>query len=251
VAAVSVDFLAAGGADSPQAFLHGILGPRSDIQRVIMGGVDWTDQPAAVAQDEVVAVERDGVYLGLRLMQCGPALSSDQVEGAKPGVLQWQGDGPDAELELLIYARKQTYPLKQPETYLMAGVLVQVEPAGTAAYPTLEDFARALQIGKLRQTVSLSRELIKPQEDPAYALLHQNEPRARSDYTVVPHLFHDLTFVSGTVSLHLKEDLVPGTILAEEAQGAALPAAGPWQSPLLSLPWDARQARAFLTAAAH
>jgi hypothetical protein len=51
--------------------------------------------------------------------------------------------------------------------------------------------------------------------------------------------------------MHLQEDLVSGKLLATETMGVPLLADGPWQSPLLLLPWDARQARLSLTAGAH
>ena len=249
VAAVSVNFLAAGSGSTPQAFLRGLLGPRREIKQVLVGSTPWPEQPAAVAQGSVVAVERGGLFLGFRLMLCGPALSTVRTEAAKPGVLQWQSEDPEAELELLIYARKQNYALPRPQAHLLAGVLVKVEPA--TAYPSLTEFSRAMAAASLRQTVSLSRELVKPQEDPATAVLRQNEPRMRSEYTVVPHLYHDLNYEAGELALHLHEDLVSGKLLALEAQGTPLAVAGPWESPLLSLPWDARRARASLTAGAQ
>lgn len=251
LAAVSVNFLAAGAAEAPQAYLRGVFGRRGEIRGIRMNTSVWPDPqpPAAVAQGSVVAVERDGVFIGVRLMLCGAALPAQRVGGAKPGVLQWRGEGANEELELLVYARKQTYPLPRPEPNQLAGVLVSVAPA--TAYESLEEFSKALLSGRLRQSVSFAKELIKPPVDPAHELLHPTEPHFKVDYKVIPHLYHDLTYQSGDLSLYLKEDLVGGQVLAREANGVALPAAGPWQSPLLSLPWDARVARASLTGQAH
>ncbi|HEY3398303.1 MAG TPA: hypothetical protein VGM19_11680 [Armatimonadota bacterium] len=245
-ALMTVHFNQIGAPDRVRAFLQGVLGPRREIEEVCVNGEAWGGEPAAIGQNSVVAVKRDGVYLGVRLGLAGAALLQERHDITKPGILAWQSEDPGAELELYVYARKQTYELQPPQDNLLAGVLVQVVPE--TAYPSLQAFARQLQTGKLRQTVSTSVERLTTQEDPNTAFLNENKPKTRAQYKLLAHLLLDSTYQPGaTPFLHQQVDIAHDQVRATEVQGAAPTVAGPWQSPLLTLPWDAAAAWLTLT----
>ena len=106
---VTVAFNQVGVPDREQAYLHGVLGPRADVTKVLLNGELWKGEAAAVAANSVVTWQRGNVYLGIRLGLCGPARAAQRTETTKPGTLRWHGESPNSELELLIYCRKQAY----------------------------------------------------------------------------------------------------------------------------------------------
>lgn len=246
LALMSVEFDQIGRGERTQAYLYGILGPRGQIKRVLVNGRPWPGQPAALAQGSVVAVQRGGLYLGIRLLYAGPALREQQSEVTKPGVLRWPGEQADAELELLIYARKRSYQVTPPIDNLIVVVLVAVEPQ--AAFENLEAFSRHLRAGQWHREVTASTERKEREESPSEEFLTQYDPKSKADYEYLKHLLHTVTYESDGIEMELQEDLATGKVLAQEVGGEPMAATGPWQSPGLSLPWDVAAARACLTA---
>ncbi len=246
LALITLGFSQIGGPGRVQAYAHSVLGPRQEVEKVLLSDVPWTGAPAAVGVGSTVAVQRAGVYVGLSLGQSGPVQVAPRYEATKPGVLRWQAEGPEAELELLIYAREQTYEIFPPLDNLVVSVVVQVAPQ--SAFPSLEDFSRSLQRGRLRQTVTASTERIAPEEDPFTRFLNQDKPKSRTQYRHVQHLLLESTYQVGEETLlRQRVDLPLRKVLLAEVQGVAPTPAGPWESPLLTLPWDMSQARAALT----
>jgi len=246
LALVTLNFSQIGGPGRVQAYAHSVLGPRREVEKVLLSGVPWTGEPAAVGIGSTVAVQRAGVYLGIRLGQSGPVQVSPRYEATKPGVLRWQGEDPAAELELLIYAREQTYQIVPPVDNLVVSVVVQLAPQ--SAFPSLEEFSRSLHMGRLRQTVTASTERITPEEDPFTRFLNQEKPKSKTQYRHVQHLLLESVYQVGEEPLLRQRVDVPlGKVLLTEVLGAVLAPVGPWESPLLTLPWDLTQARAALT----
>jgi len=246
LALMSVEFDQIGMGERTQAYLYGSLGPRGEIERVLVNELPWPGQPAAIAQGSVVAVQRGGLYLGIRLLYSGPAFRGQQTEVTKPGALRWQGEGPDAELELLVYARKRSYQVTPPRDDLIAVVLVAVEPQ--TAFDSLEAFCRHLHAGRMHREVAVSTERKKREKGPYEEWLTQHDPKSKADYQLIKHVVQEVTYESDAVVMYLREDLATGEVLVREIGGEPIAATGPWQSPLLSLPGDLDAARASLTA---
>jgi hypothetical protein len=265
-ALVTVSFNQIGAPDREQAYLHGVLGPHADVSEVLINGEPWNGEDAAVGAGSVVAWQRGAVFLGIRLGLCGPARPAERNEVTKPGVLRWQGEGPAAELELLIYGRKQSYGLIPALDNVVVGVLAQVA-AKSDAVPTLEAFSKQMMMPRLLQTTTASLERIAPvEEDPETAFLNENKPKTKTQYHYLAHLQLDSLLRLGPpppphpvpgaapvapALLHQVIDLATYRVLLTEVGGAVVTATGPWQSPLLTLPWDQGTARQTLTVPTH
>ncbi len=246
-AVIAVTFNQIGAPGREQALLHGVLGPRVDVTKVLINGEPWKGEAAALGMGAVVTWQRGEVYLGIRLGLCGPAQVSQRTERVKPGALQWQGDDPTSELELLLYGRKQVYGLSPALDNVVVGVAVQV--AAQADFPDLEAFSQQMMAQRLVQNVTVSREKISPEEDPLTAFLNENKPHTRTQYRYINHLLLDSLLKKGDEPLlHQQVDLATGRVLVTEVAGMAVTATGPWTSPLLSLPWDQTAARDLLGA---
>lgn len=245
-AVVTVAFNQIGAPGREQAWLHGVLGPRADVDQVLVDGRPWNGEASAVGAGSVVAWQRGKVYLGVRLGLTGPARTAQRTETTKPGTLRWQGEAPTSELELLIYGRKQTYGLQPALDYVLVGVSVRA--AGPDEFADLESFARQMAAERLTQTVSASSERIAPQEDPHTAFLNENKPRTRTQYQYVDHLVLDSKLQSEPPLLAQRWDLASGRLLGSELAGVSLGSEGPLQSPGLVLPWDQAAARQALAA---
>jgi hypothetical protein len=246
-AAVTVAFNQIGAPDREQAYVTGVLGPRQEITGVLVNGGEWNGEAVAVGMGSVVTWQRAGVYLGISLGLCGPAQPSQRTETTKPGTLRWQGDTPSSELELLVYGRKQTYGLVPAIDNVLVGVAVQVAPQ--SAFPDLKAFSSQMLAERLVQRVTTSVEKLAPDEDPHTAFLNENKPKTKMQYRYVAHVVLDSVLREGDQALlHQQVDLATGRVLLTETAGAPVAAAGPWQSPLLNLPWDQGAARQMLAA---
>ncbi len=247
-AAVTVSFNQIGAPEREQAYVAGVLGPRPEISAVLINGGEWNGEAAAVGAGSVVTWQRSSIYLGIGLGLCGPAQPAQRTETTKPGTLRWQNDTPNSELELLVYGRKQAYGLAPAIDNVVVGLVVQVAPQ--SAFSDLEAFTRHMLSEKLIQRVTTSVEKVAPEEDPHTAFLNENKPRTKLEYRFIPHVLLDTYLRSREqVLLRQQADLAAGRVLVTEASGAAVTATGPWQSPLLSLPWDQGAARQVLAAA--
>jgi hypothetical protein len=247
-ALVTVDWNQVGAPDREQAYLHGVLGPREEIAQVLIDGQPWNGEDAAVGAGVVVAWQRGDVFLGMRLGLCGPARVNERMETTKPGTLRWQGNAPGSELELLIYGRKQTYGLNQPLDNVVVGVLTQVA-ARSDALPTLEAFSKQMAAPRLIQSATASVEMIAPVEDSETAFLTENKPKTKAQYHYLAHVQLDsLLRLGDKPLLHQQVDLATWRVLLTEIGGTVVTVTGPWQSPLLNLPWDQAAARGVLGA---
>jgi hypothetical protein len=203
-----------------------------------MDGDPWDGEDAAVGAGSVVAWQRGDVFLGMRLGLAGPARPEQRLEITKPGTLRWQGEGAAAELELLVYGRKQAYGLLPPLDDVVVSVLTWVAARG-GAVPTLEAFSRQLATPRLVQTTTASVEKIAPVEDPETAFLNENKPKEKAQYHFIGHLQFDSRLGPKDKPLmHQQVDLGASRVLLTEIAGAPLTVTGPWASPLLNLTWD-------------
>lgn len=244
-AALVVSFNQIGAPEREQAYVAGVLGPRSEIKEVLINGGEWNGEPVAVGAGSAMTWQRGSVYLGIVLGLCGPAQPAQRTETTKPGTLRWQNEAPHSELELLVYGRKQAYGLAPAIDNVVVGLAVQVAPQ--SAFTDLQAFSRHMLSEKLIQRVSTSVEKVAPEEDPHTAFLNENKPKTKLQYRFIPHVVLDSFLRAGEqVLLRQQVDLAAGRVLLTETAGSTVTATGPWQSPLLSLPWDQNTARQIL-----
>jgi hypothetical protein len=244
-ALVTADFDQVGLGERANVCLRGALGPRAAIHQVLVNGGVWPGDPAAIGESGVVAVERDGVFVGVRLLQSGPALRPRQAELPKPGVLLWAEAPGDAELQLLSYPRKRSYEISPAEDNYLASLVIWVVDA--ADYPSLRDFSQAMQRARAKESVTATVERLTAPVSPYEEFLRENDPKSRADYSYKQHLLHEVSWENGSTLLHLGEDVVTGQVLDVAIGGQSPAAEGSWMSPLLALPWQVGEARRNLT----
>lgn len=238
VGLITADFDDIGTPDRRMALLYGVLGPRSQVEEVYLGGQPWNGEPAAVAEMGRVAVSRGGCYLGVTVLRAGPAEATQRVSGPRPGVLRWSGDGPEAELQLIIYGRKADYVLRRPLQNVRAGVAVEIQPGST--YPNLAEFAQHLAAIRLRQTVERTKERITESADPRDEFLHGRDPKPKSALVYEHKLIHALEYQTDQTTLQLQEEMLRGAVLGRQIDGEDVVTPGPWASDELLVPWRAR-----------
>ncbi len=235
IALITVDFDGIGTGQRRTAMLHGVLGPREQIDEVYVSGRPWNGQPVAVAEQGKVALRRLGCNIGITLLRAGPAEVKQVISGPQPGVLRWSDEGPEAELELLVYARKRSYPLAVAQNNLRAGVAVEIEPA--AGEESLSEFARHLATARARQTVERTKTLIPEPEDPYDAFLHEHDPKPKSELRYEYQLLHTIQYRSAQTTLYLQEDMLREVVTSRQIDGEEVSVLGSWALDSLVIPW--------------
>jgi len=247
VGMITVDFDVIGQGNRLSAWLRGVLGPRSQIDRVIVGGGEWNGLPTAIPAMGTVAVERAGCYVGIRALRAGPAEGRAIVSGPKPAVLEWTDQGDTAELQLTIYARKRSYRLRQPLNNLRAGVVVKVAPA--SSFDSLVDFAADFARARLRQSVERTKELLPEPTDPFKGVLTEHKPKSKSELEYKHMLLHTISYEDNETSWQVQEDMLNDEVTARSVNGGPVALAGPWQIGQRVLLWRAQGLDEFLTIA--
>ena len=234
---ITADFDDIGMQGRPVALLQGVLGPRAQIEEVYLAGQPWNGQPAAVPAMGHIALKRLGCYLGFTVLRAGPAEARQRVSGPQPGVLRWSGEGPQAELELIIYGRKRSYLLRRPLQNVRAGVVVEIQPLST--YGNLAEFAQHLVGARAQQTVERTKQVITELQDPREELLHKGKPKSKSELVYKRGLIHTIEYRTEQTTLRLQEEMLHGAVIGRQIDGEQVLAAGPWACEGLLVPWGA------------
>ena len=245
VGMITVDFDLIGQGNRLTAWLCGVLGPRSQIERVIVSGHEWNELPAAIAAMGTVAIERAGCYVGIRALRAGPAESKAIVSGPKPAVLEWTGPGDAAELQLTIYARKRNYRLRRPLDNLRAGVVVKVAPA--SSFDSLAAFAADFARVRLRQSVERTKELLPEPTDPFRAVLTEHKPKSKSELEYKHMLLHTISYQDNETSWQVQEDMLNKEVTLRLVNREPVTSAGPWKIGERVLLWQGQGLGEFLT----
>ncbi len=234
---ITADFDNIGAGNRATAVLRGVLGPRSQIEQVYLAGQPWSGQPVAVAEMGKVAVQRIGCYVGLIVLRAGPAEAQQIISGPEPGVLRWASEDPEAELELLIYGRKRSYPLLKPQHNVRTGVVVEIQPA--SAFNTLGDFAQHLSQCRIRDRIERAKKLVSEPEDPYEAFLRKSDPKPKSELVYEYELIRTLQYTTEQTELRLAEEMLRGVVQWRQIDGEEVVHPGPWEQGPLLIPWGA------------
>ncbi len=247
VGMITVDFDLIGRGNRLTAWLCGVLGPRSQIDRVIVGGDEWNGLPTAIPAMGTVAIQRAGCYVGIRALRAGSAEGKAVVSGPKPAVLEWTGQGDAAELQLTVYARKRNYRLRRPLDNLRAGVVVKVVPA--SSFESLAAFAADFARARLRQSVERTKELLPEPTDPFRAVLTEHKPKSKSELEYKHMLLHTISYQDSETSWQVQEDMLNEEVTLRSVNGEPVAAVGPWKIGERVLSWQAQRLAEFLTIA--
>ena len=239
VGLITANFDNIGTGDRRTALLYGVLGPRSQIEEVYLGTRLWNGQAAAVPELGHVVIKRLGCLLGFTTLRAGPAEMRQKVSGPLPGELRWSGQGPEAELELLIYGRKRSYALARPQHNMRAGVAVEIQPA--SAYASTADFAQYLAAVRVQQTVESTKELMAQPLGPHEEILRGSDPRSMAELAQMYErgLIHTIEYRTARATLRLREQMLRGAVSGRWIDGEELAEPGPWASDELLVPWGA------------
>ncbi len=227
VGLVTVDFDLIGQGNRRTAMLEGVLGTRAQIGQVFLGRSEWPGLPAAVPEMGIVAVERSGCYVGVRLLRAGPVEGEQLVSGPRPGVLAWSSEGDSAELQLRIYGRKRTYGLRKPIHNVRAGVVVEVVPASD--FDSLAAFAAYFARARPRQRIERAKELLPKSIDPFEAVLTEHDPKTKADLHYRHMLMHTVTYQTKDLVMEIQEDMLAEQVVYRQVNGEPIVARGPWQ----------------------
>jgi len=210
--------------------LRGVLGTRENMDGVMISGVEWLGEPAALAQGSSVALQQGGSYLGIKILQCGTGQRGGLPSGVKPGTIGWFGEDESASLMLDVYGRQADYALRQPLQNVRVGLLVEVATA--SAYESLAEFATVFSQRRVRQQMQYRKERVKEQEetDP----LRPHDPKTKAEMVFVRTLEHSMSLDTGEVQLALLEDLLRNRVMSQTLP-VELPPNYLWLSPALSL----------------
>jgi hypothetical protein len=210
-----------------QGLVRGVMGRAEDIEEVYSYGVKWNDRPTSLGEQESLAFTTRGCYVGVTLMRVGAA-SNATDSYAKPATLSWSGEGRTGDLVLDVYARQANYPLPRPENNMRAGVIIEVAPQ--TAYLTLEDFAKHLTQGQLKQAIRATRQRVPAEEKPRDPNVLIPEPQSKIDMVYRNTLEQTSTYTINGRTLSLVEDLIGNITLSRQINETPIDEKYLWQS---------------------
>ncbi len=247
VGMITVDFDLIGRGNRLTAWLRGVLGPRAQMDQVIVSQGEWNGLPTAIPAMGTVTIQRGGCYVGIRVLRAGPVEGKDVISGPKPAVLEWTDPSDAAELQLTVYARKRTYGLRQPLNNLRAGVVVKVVPA--SSFESLAAFAADFAGARLQQSIEHTKELLPEPTDPFKAVLTEHKPKSKSELNYRHMLLHTISYQDSETSWQVQEDMLNEEVTIRSANGEPVASGGPWKIGERVLPWQAQGLDEFLTIA--
>ncbi|MCD6360286.1 MAG: hypothetical protein J7M38_05415 [Armatimonadetes bacterium] len=210
-----------------QVRVRGVLGAGSDVERVLINGVEWIREPAAVGESAVVALRRGDAYLAIKVLGCG---YKGQASGGKPGILTVIGEGDERSVVLDLYGRQADYPLRKPLLNVRVSMLIETAPV--SEWDSLESFARHVRPRRVKEEVKTlerrAREL--EQNDP----LKHNEPKTKAEMVFIRSALHGLQLSDEQLPLGLVENMTD-RVLVTRMLPQELPPTYLWLSPGLSL----------------
>ncbi|MBC7289297.1 MAG: hypothetical protein H5T86_14910, partial [Armatimonadetes bacterium] len=202
-ALVNLDFDGVGRGERTEAWADFHIARRSTLRRVLVGGREWPGVPVAVDVGVSVAVSTDDGLLGIIPCWAGPAGAGKATARIKPGVLEWRGEGPNAELVLRLYARQASYALPRPENDYVVGFFLAAASLGETSP---EEFVQSLRTFSCRQTAQ-ERQWRVPQKDEGHPILDRWKPKPKRAYAVDRALEYTLDCRFQGKSWKLVEDL--------------------------------------------
>ncbi len=205
-----------------------VMGRRDQIDRVLIGRHEWVEQPEAIGQNTVVAVRRGNTFVGLKILDTGPAESSPAP--IKPGGIEWFAEGNMDSLVLKVYGRRADYVLDKPMYDVKVGLLVEVAPA--SQFGGLEEFAEHVSSRRVAQ--STSTESIRTDVTDNPGIPGRHEIKSLSQMKWARYLYHDIALRDETLGLGLIEELLRDQIVSRTLP-VELPEDYLWASPGLSL----------------
>jgi hypothetical protein len=209
------------------------VGRAEDIGEVYCYGQPWNDLPTSLGERESLAVAAHGCDIGFTLTRVGPA-SSQEGPAAKPATLRWSGaEGRAGDLLLQVYARQADYALRTPANDVRAGFVVQIVPQ--AAYPSLADFAKHLEAGRMKQSVRTYKERQPDQEKPREPGVMNPYPTGRDPRVYRVFVEQTVEYTNGDRSLKLVEDLRGEATLQAFVNGQETKADLLWDGPGFTL----------------
>lgn len=228
LALCSFNFDGVGVGTRIQVGVHGVLGRRDQIDRVIVERHEWIGEPEAVGQNGVVALQRGSSYLGIKILEVaqGATLRSE----VKPGVIEWYAEGNMDSLMLTIFGRRETYLLPKPLYDLRVGLLIEVAPA--AEFGSLEEFAK--HVGARRVTQRVEETRVRTDLEEERQIPGRDEPKALGEMRFARYLKHTMALVDDALPLGLTEELLRNQ-LVERTLPVTLPPDYLWASPALTL----------------
>lgn len=229
LAICSFNFDAVGTPKRLQAGLQGILGPRDQIDRVIIGRHEWIGEPEAVGGNLPVVVQRGSTYVGVKILEV--AVGAEMRSPVKPGRLSWLREGNMDSLSLVVFGRHADYPLKNPLYDVRVGLLVEVAPI--AQFESLDAFAEHVSSRRVTQRIAQSRVRVDEQRQRQIPGRHELTPLAEIRFLDL--LEHTMMLEDDEgLSLGLVEELAQNRLLSRTVP-AELPNGYLWYSPELTL----------------
>lgn len=205
-----------------------VLGRRDQIDRVLIGRHEWIGEPEAVGQNAVVAVRRGRSYVGLKILDVGPAAGTPTA--VKPGGIEWFAEGNMDSLVLKVYGRQAHYPLAKPLFDVKVGLLVEVAPA--SQFGGLEEFAQHLSGRRVSQ--STREERVRTDDTDRRVIPGRDEPRTGAEIKFARYLYHEMALRDETLPLGLTEELLRNQLVSRTLP-VELPQDYLWASPALTL----------------
>lgn len=228
LALASFDFDEVGMGRRIQVGVRGVLGRRDQIDRVVIGVEDWIGEPRAVGQNVAIALQRGSSYLGIKILQTGPAGAAPPA--TKPGRIEWFAEGNMDSLLLTVAGRAATYPLPAPLHDVRVGLLVEV--AHGDDFGSLDEFAAHLASRRVSQSLEEEKRRVETEE--ARQIPGRHEIRPIAEMRFARFLFHEMSLERSEQPLGLVQEL-----LRNRLQSRTLPVELPdnylWVSPALTL----------------
>ncbi|MBD3292477.1 MAG: hypothetical protein GF393_06105 [Armatimonadia bacterium] len=229
LALCSFNFDGVGIGQRMQVGLRGMLGRRDQIDRVVIGRHDWIGEPEAVGQNTVVAVQRGGTYVGIKILTVGS--QGEGTVSVKPAAVEWLREGNMDSLMLKIWARRAGYPLQKPMHDVRLGLLVEV--ARTAQFESLDAFAENLSKRRVSHETSQDRVRVD-QIDESQQIPGRHEIKSIQEMKFLKFVYHRMALKDEALPLGITEELLRNRLMSRTLP-VELPEDYLWSSPSLTL----------------
>ncbi len=208
LALCSFTFDGVGVADRKQVRVRGVLGCVPEVDTVLVNGVEWIGEPAAVGSSGTIVLQRGSSFLGVKILETGAPGGRSE---AKPGILTHIGEGDDRSVVLEVYGRQEDYSLRKPVHNVRVGLLIETSPA--AEWEDLAAFARHISSRRVRQTTKNVNERAPELEDQGNPL-HRHDPKSRAEMRFITRAEHTMQLRDEELPLGLAEDMSARAILS-------------------------------------
>ncbi len=224
----SFDFDEVGVGRRLRVGVRGVLGPRDQIDRVLINTEEWIGEPEAIGQGGTIAVRRGSSYIGVRILAVGAPDSP--VSDRKPARVEWFAEGEMDTLRLTIFGRSARYALSQPLYDVRVGVLVEVAPMDE--FGSLDEFAGHIAGRRVNQNIREERERIEDEEERRIPGRHEITPRVDQRYA--RYRFHEMTLRGEKPRIGLEHEMMRNRLVSRKLP-FELPDSYLWISPGLTM----------------